>query len=131
MNEVQASTRSEVMRLFGDLARGHGSPFRESCSSDVTWWLPLGPDSEHRGPADVERALIACLGAGDVVLESVVVAEDGSTAVVEQLIGRLGAAPTPATSLIALTGGVVTAGRTYVDLAAWEGRDEGGWHVEH
>ena len=131
MNESQTSTRDKVTRLFGDLARGLGGPFQESTSPKVTWWLPLDPNNEHRGPADVERALIACLGAGDVTLESVVVAEDGSTAVVEQRIARRGAAATTATSLISLTDGVITAGRTYVDLAASEGRDEGWRHVEH
>jgi ketosteroid isomerase-like protein len=119
MSESQRPERTTVLRLFEQLARGNPHPLRAACSPEVSWWLPLGAQADREGVAEVERTLLDCLSAGGTVTESVIVAEDGTTAVVEQLVRRAGAS-TPATSVVTLRDGVVIAGRTYVDVAAWE-----------
>jgi ketosteroid isomerase-like protein len=114
--------RERLARLFEDLDQGIGTSLRDASAPDVSWWLPLG-GAEHRGVAEVEDALLSALTGRAAELQSVILGADGSSAVVEQLLRGADGATTPATSVVTLRDGVVVAGRTYLDVAAW--RDAG------
>ena len=121
MSSSHDHRRDLVGRVFEDLGRGDGSSLRAASAADVSWWLPLG-DAEHRGLDDVESVLLTTLGHRDAVLQSVIVGEDGGSAVVEQLLTTADGS-TPATSVLTLRDEVVVAGRTYLDVAAWQGHE--------
>jgi ketosteroid isomerase-like protein len=110
--------RERLARLFEDLGQGSGTSLRDVSAPDVSWWLPLRA-AEHRGVADVEVALLSALTGRVAELQSVILGADGSCAVVEQLLRGADGTTTPATSVVTLRDGVVVAGRTYLDVAAW------------
>jgi ketosteroid isomerase-like protein len=128
MTEAHVRHRRVVRRVFEELAHGNTAPLREACADDVTWWLPLGPRAEHRGATAVEQVLRDRLGRPGSVTGAVIVDEDGGPAVVEQLL-QVGGRATPATSVVTVRDGVIVAGRTYVDVEAWDEQGTGPGHV--
>lgn len=132
MQQNQPQVRSTLQHVFNDLAQRRTVRFRNACSPEVTWWLPLGSAAQYEGLPAVEAALLTNLLRDDarVALDSLIIAEDGLSAVTEWSITLPGAVTTPATSVLLLrSDGTITAGRTYVDVAAWNGLDEGASNV--
>ena len=120
MTSSHEHQRELLVRIFEDLGQGTGRSLRAASASDVTWWLPLRA-TEHRGVDAVEAVLVATLAGRNAELQSVILGEDGRSAVVEQLLACDGGGTTPATSVLTLSDGTVAAGRTYLDVAAWDG----------
>lgn len=112
--------RELLVRIFEDLGRGSGRSLRAASAPDLSWWLPLGA-TEHRGVEDVERVLLATLSGRNAELQSVILGADEGSAVIEHFLACDGGGTTPATSVLTLSDGTVVAGRTYLDVAAWDG----------
>ena len=124
MSHDHEHRREVLAHLFADLATGSGATLRAACASDVTWWLPLRT-GEHQGVADVEGALLATFAEKAPELQSVVLAADGGSAVIEHLLHPEAGGTTPATSVLTFRDDRVVAGRTYLDVAAWGAQGAG------
>ena len=112
--------RALLARAFDDLGHGDAAALRGICAPDASWWLPLeGP--EPRGISEVADALVSLLAGKEAATQAVVLGADSRSAVVEQLVRNPKGASTPVTSVLTLHDGVLTAGRTYLDVAAWRG----------
>ena len=121
MTATQDDRRAMLARAFDDLGRGDATALRDMAAPHVSWWLPLG-GSEHRGITAAADALLGALAGKDAVTETVVLGANTRSAVVEQLARDGKGNTTPVTSVLTLRDGVLVAGRTYLDVAAW--RDE-------
>jgi len=116
--------RALLARAFDDLGHGDATTLRDISAPNVSWWLPLG-GSEHRGITDVADALLSALAGKGAVTETVLLGADSRSAVVEQLGRDRRGSSTPVTSVLTLRDGVIAAGRTYLDVAAWLGENAG------
>jgi ketosteroid isomerase-like protein len=117
---MTTATRTLIADVFVDLANGRAGALAQACWPDVQWWLPADP-GWIAGPSAVDAALRSVL-AGGTHIDSVVVSEAGTLAVVEQSV-RLasGADTTPVTSVVRLRDERIISGLTYLDLAALGG----------
>lgn len=117
MSDIREPARAAVRTLLDALVDGQPTAMARACDPRVSWWTPL--DDEVHGPQQVEDALRALLGRRGFLIEvrAVAVAHHGRTAVVE-LSGRRAdgwAVEVPITSVLTISGGLITRGRTYVD----------------
>lgn len=117
MSHIREPARAAVRTLLDALVDRQPTAMARACDPQVSWWTPL--DDEVNGPQEVEDALRALLGRSGVSVEvrAVVVAHHGGTAVVE-LSGRRADerdVEVPITSVLTISSGLITRGRTYVD----------------
>lgn len=113
-------SRAAVGALLQALTAGHAADAVSACTGDAVWWLPSGAD--HDVPVrEAVGQLLALVGPERSAEEPLIItSDDGELAVVEQVVqAPLTAAATTVTSVLQLRDGVVFAGRTYADVAAW------------
>lgn len=122
MTDAQDATRRAMVQLVEDLTGGRHDAVASRCAAEASWWLPL--DGGDALPAAQAGARLAGLltSAESVEVSALIVAPDGTRAVVELNATPHGAPqPTTATSVLRLDGGLVSEGATYLDVAAWSG----------
>ncbi|GAB3878988.1 nuclear transport factor 2 family protein [Terrabacter terrigena] len=122
MTSTHDHQRALLARAFEELVHGDAAALGDISAPDVSWWLPLG-GPEHCGISNVVQALDRALAGKEVATQTVVLGADSRSAVVEQLVRVAKGVSTPVTSVLTLRHGLVAAGRTYLDVAAWQGEN--------
>jgi ketosteroid isomerase-like protein len=118
----QDMARRAVVQVMYELADGDARAASARCAPDARWWLPFDWAAELRGPDACARLAGLFAAATSVRVETVVVSPGGERAVVEvSAIPHVAIGRTAATSVLRLQGGLITDGRTYLDVAAWAG----------
>jgi ketosteroid isomerase-like protein len=122
MTNAREAARRSVLQLVEELATGRADAAQSRCDPDARWWLPLDGADELPAAQACARLAHRLTSAGSVEVEALVVAPDGKHAVVElRATVDGGSETTTVTSVLRMNGALVTAGRTYVDVAAWGG----------
>lgn len=122
MHDARSRTRTVVQVLLLGWLNGHGGFVALAGTSAVRWWTPFS-DAELGDVAEIERVLRGLLErvAGPVEVGAVIVAEDGTIAVVELSARTTTGATTLITSVLTMADGRVSHGRTYADVAVLAG----------
>jgi ketosteroid isomerase-like protein len=117
MDDARTEARRSLRHLASAWLEGDWAAVAESCRPTVHWWSPLAPETVS-GADEVSTHLDALLRGvpGHVAVTALVVNDDGTRGVVEMVsAGTDHTPPTAVTSVVGLSGGRVTNGRTYVE----------------
>lgn len=126
MEDEHAAARHCLQRLASAWLDGSHAAIAETCRPSVRWWSPFAPDGLE-GVGELSTHLDALLRdvGRPVEVTALVVNEEGTRGVVEMLSAATAGTPAAAlTSVVELSGGQVTDGRTYVDVAAHPSLDQ-------
>lgn len=120
MEDAQTVARRCLHRFASAWLDGDDATFAETCLPTVHWWSPFPPENLS-GADRVGSHLGALLRdvARPVEITALIANRDGTRGVVEMLSSAADGAPSTAlTSVVGLSQGKVTNGRTYVDVKA-------------
>lgn len=127
MADARTQSRSSVEILISAWLAGDRAAISTVCVSDIRWWTPLSGETVTGIDASyAELKTIRRLFPLRLTVTALAVNDNGTTAVVEMRSDAVGegALPNFVTSVLSLTAGKVTEGRTYVDARAHDRRRE-------
>lgn len=119
MTDARTRARNSVQEFVSAWLAGDHDAVSSVCAATVRWWSPLGGGTvEGRAATCTELARVLALAPHPREIAALAVNEDGTTAVIEirAATPAPGGRPTFVTSVVSLSAGRITDGRTYVDV---------------
>jgi ketosteroid isomerase-like protein len=118
MTDARSDARQSLQHFADAWLDGDRDAVTKTCAADIRWWTAL---AAPRGPAEVSHHLEDLLRDVErpVEVTGLLVDDEGSRGVIEMRSAPAGVGThTALTSVLSLSGGRVTEGRTYVDTKA-------------
>jgi ketosteroid isomerase-like protein len=121
MEDGRSRARSCAKELATAWVAGDYDGVSDVCTSDVRWWTPLsGEDVGGRADARTELDRVLRALPRPIEVTAVLANDDGTRCVLEMKAPADAPDGSPAfvTSVLSLASGLVSAGRTYVDIGS-------------